>query len=58
MNRVVSVLDLLAQRFQFTPSLIRDEEQILAIRNRATYARPASGSDQSRFAIPPQELFG
>lgn len=54
----VTLNDLRHQRYQFTPSMLRDEEQILAIRNQATYARPASGVDQSRFAIPLQELFG
>jgi hypothetical protein len=54
----VTLKDLQRQRSSFTPSLIRDEDQILAIRNKATYARPASGPDKSRFSIPPQELFG
>lgn len=54
----VTLQDLQRQRSSFTPSLIREEDQILAIRNKATYARPASGPDKSRFSIPPQELFG
>ncbi len=43
--------------FDITPSLIRDEDKILAIRNQAVFARPAAGPDQSRFAIPSAELF-
>lgn len=54
----VTLQDLRLQRYQFTPSMLRDEEQILAIRNQATYARSASGEDRSRFSIPLQELFG
>ncbi|MCL1472016.1 AAA family ATPase [Argonema antarcticum] len=54
----VTLQDLRQQRYQFTPSMLRDEEQILAIRNQATYARSASGEDRSRFSIPLQELFG
>ncbi len=54
----VTLKDLQRQRSSFTPSLIRDEDQILAIRNKAAYARPASSPDKSRFSIPPQELFG
>ncbi len=53
----VDVLDLIQVRSEFTPSLIRDEDKILAIRNQAVFARPAAGPDQSRFAIPPAELF-
>lgn len=53
----ITLNDLRQQRFNFTPSMIRDEDQILSIRNRATYARPASGADRSRFALPPQALF-
>ena len=54
----VTLNDLRQQRYQFTPSMLRDEEQILAIRNQATYARSAIGQDRSRFSIPLQELFG
>ncbi|OKH30308.1 AAA family ATPase [[Phormidium ambiguum] IAM M-71] len=54
----VTLDDLRRQRYQFTPSMLRDEEQILAIRNQATYARSASGEDRSRFSVPLQELFG
>ncbi|MBR8839702.1 MAG: AAA family ATPase [Stigonema ocellatum SAG 48.90 = DSM 106950] len=53
----VDLQDLIKVRSLFTPSLIRDEDKILAIRNQAVFARPAAGSDQSRFAIPPAELF-
>ena len=53
----VDVLDLIKVRSSFTPSLIRDEDKILAIRNQAVFARPAAGPDQSRFAILPAELF-
>lgn len=53
----ITMRDLLLQRQLFTPTLIRDEDQILAIRNQAVYARPASGPDTSRFAIPHAELF-
>ncbi|MBW4581987.1 MAG: AAA family ATPase [Tildeniella nuda ZEHNDER 1965/U140] len=48
---------LLAQRQQFTPAMERESEQMQAIRNQATYARPASGGDRSRFAYVPRELF-
>ncbi|MGA9382904.1 MAG: AAA family ATPase [Phormidium sp.] len=54
----VTLDDLRRQRYQFTPSMLRDEEQILAIRNQATYAKSASGEDRSRFSLPLQELFG
>jgi len=48
---------LLAQRQQFTPAMERESEQMQAIRNLATYARPASGGDRSRFAYIYRELF-
>jgi hypothetical protein len=54
----VTLEDLLKERSLFTPATIRESEAILAIRNRATYARPAASADTSRWAIPPQELFG
>jgi hypothetical protein len=38
--------------------MLRDEEQILAIRNQVTYASSANGEDRTRFSIPLQELFG
>ena len=53
----ITLDDLRQQRSNFTPSMIRDEDQILSIRNRATYARPASGLDRSRFAATPKALF-
>jgi len=53
----VDLQDLIKVRSEFTPSLIRDEDKILAIRNQAVFARPAAGPDQSRFAILPAELF-
>ena len=49
--------DLLAQRQQLTPAMERESEQMQAIRNQATYARPASGGDRSRFAYVHRELF-
>jgi hypothetical protein len=49
--------DLLGQRQQFTPAMERESEQMQAIRNQATYARPASGGDGSRFAYVYRELF-
>jgi hypothetical protein len=53
----VSFKEMLAQRLQFTPAMIREENQMFEIRNNATYARPAAGSDRSRFARPNRELF-
>jgi hypothetical protein len=49
--------EMLEQRSQFTPSLEREEGAILEIRNKATFAKPASGADVSVFARPQQELF-
>jgi hypothetical protein len=49
--------DLLGQRQQFTQTMERESEQMQAIRNLATYARPASGDDRSRFAYVHRELF-
>ncbi len=49
--------DLIEQRRLFTPAMIREEEQILAIRKRATYARPASSPDKSTWKVPPSEMF-
>lgn len=49
---------LLAQREAFTPALVREEGAMLEIRNKATYAKPVSSPDQSRFARPKQTLFG
>lgn len=53
----IELEDLLEQRRQFTPAMERESEQMQAIRNLATYARPASGGDRSRFAYVYQELF-
>lgn len=54
----VSFDQLLAQRQAFTPALIRSEEPMLEIRNNATYAKPVSSPDTSKFARPKMELFG
>ncbi|OUC14572.1 MAG: AAA family ATPase [Alkalinema sp. CACIAM 70d] len=53
----IELENLLEQRQQFTPAMEREAEQMQAIRNLATYARPASGSDRSRFAYVHRELF-
>ena len=53
----VSLKALLEQRQHFTPAMIREENQMLEIRNNATYARPSAAPDRSRFARPLQELF-
>jgi hypothetical protein len=50
--------DLLKQRYLFTPSLIRDEDKIVTIRNQASFARPASKEDNSQWAKRPTPLFG
>lgn len=39
------------------PAMIREEEAILAIRNRASFARPAASPDTSQWAMPEQRLF-
>jgi hypothetical protein len=49
--------DLLRQRQEFTPLMERESEQMQAIRNQATYAKSASGADESRFALVHRELF-
>lgn len=54
----VMLKDLQEQRWRFTPAMVREEKQMYEILNQATYARNAAAPDQSRFAIPPQELFG
>lgn len=54
----VCVRDFLEQRYNFTPSMIREEDKIVEIRNKASYARPASSSDKSRWAKEPEVLFG
>jgi hypothetical protein len=53
----IELEDLLGQRQQFTPAMERESEQMQAIRNQSTYARSASGVDQSRFAYIHRELF-
>ena len=54
----VTLKDLLKQRYLFTPSLIRDEDKIISIRNQASFARPASDIDTSQWAKRPTPLFG
>lgn len=54
----ITFKEMLRQRSQFTPAMIREETQMFEIRNHATYARSASSADNSRFARPAQELFG
>lgn len=49
--------DLLVQRSLMVPAMIREEEAILAIRNRASFARPAASPDTSQWAMPEQRLF-
>jgi hypothetical protein len=45
------------QRWHFTPAMIREENQMLEIRNNATFAKPVAGPDRSKFARPRKELF-
>ena len=54
----VSVKDFLEQRYKFTPSMIREEDKIVEIRNKAVYARPAASPDKSRWHQEPEVLFG
>jgi SpoVK/Ycf46/Vps4 family AAA+-type ATPase len=54
----VSVKDFLEQRYNFTPSMIREEDKIIDIRNKAVYSRPASSPDKSPWAREPEVLFG
>ena len=54
----VSVRDFLEVRSQFTPSMIREEDKIVEIRNKAVYARRAASPDTSRWAKEPEVLFG
>ena len=49
---------LLVQREQFTPLMVREEGPMLMIRNNATYAQPVCSPDSSRFALKRWELFG
>ncbi len=53
----IKLEDFLEQRQQFTPAMERESEQMQASRNQATYARPASGGDRSRFKYVHRELF-
>jgi hypothetical protein len=54
----VTVRDFLEVRSQFVPSMIREEDKIVEIRNKAVYARPAASPDTSRWAKEPEVLFG
>ncbi|BAZ09610.1 AAA ATPase central domain-containing protein [Calothrix sp. NIES-4071] len=54
----VTVRDFIEQRYSFTPSMIREEDKIVEIRNKAFYARPAASPDKSRWAKAPSVLFG
>ncbi|MEA5574576.1 hypothetical protein [Calothrix sp. UHCC 0171] len=51
------VRDFLEVRSQFTPSMIREEDKIIEIRNKAVYARPAASPDRSRWAKEAEVLF-
>jgi ATP-dependent 26S proteasome regulatory subunit len=53
----IELADLRYQRTQFVLSSERSSEDIQGIRNKASFARPASGGDQSKFAAAEQELF-
>ncbi|MCU0542645.1 MAG: AAA family ATPase [Oscillatoriaceae cyanobacterium Prado104] len=53
----IALADLRYQRTQFVLSSERSSEDIQAIRNQASYARPTASSDTSRFAAGEQELF-
>jgi ATPase family associated with various cellular activities (AAA) len=55
---IVTVRDFLEVRSHFTPSMIREEDKIVEIRNKAVYARPAASPDTSRWAKEPEVLFG
>jgi hypothetical protein len=55
---IVTVRDFLEVRSQFVPSMIREEDKIVEIRNKAVYARPAASPDTSRWAKEPEVLFG
>ncbi len=54
----VTVRDFLETRKHFTPSMIREEDKIVEIRNKAVYARPAASPDTSCWAKKPEVLFG
>lgn len=53
----ITVNDLIKQRYMFTPSAIRDEDQIISIRNQATFARPSQKPDTSIWAKSTPSLF-
>lgn len=53
----IELADLRYQRTQFVLSSQRSSEDIQAIRNQASFAKPASGEDTSKFAATKQELF-
>lgn len=51
-----TVDDLLYQRLLMAPAMVREEEAILAIRNRAAFARPAASPDTSQWSTPQERL--
>ena len=53
----ITIEALIAQLEQFQMASVRDADELQAIRNTASYARPASSVDTSRFAQSSQELF-
>lgn len=53
----IELADLRYQRTQFVLSSERSSEDIQGIRNKASFARPATGRDRSLFAAGEQELF-
>ena len=53
----ISFEEMKQQRWHFTPAMIREENQMLEIRNNATFAKPVAGPDRSKFARPRKELF-
>ena len=53
----IELADLRYQRTQFVLSSERSSDDIQGIRNKASFARPASGRDGSKFAAGEQELF-
>ena len=53
----IELADLRYERTQFVLSSERSSEDIQAIRNQASFAKPASGVDRSKFSSSEQELF-
>ncbi|MEG3861226.1 hypothetical protein, partial [Microcoleus sp. herbarium12] len=53
----IELADLRYQRTQFVLSSERSSEEIQGIRNKASFARLATGRDRSLFAAREQELF-